>query len=129
MRVTFVDAELWFLARLRADGIAERWPGLFLGRQLPDVPRWPAVTVTRQGGNPTRLWDTPRLGIRTHATSDKAATELAHDVLSVVSALELAGAIGDPVVTGVTEVTADHSETDKRYLSVQFRLRGVQSSL
>lgn len=125
--VLFPDAELWAATFLR-EALAARTESytadVFVSSSVPSPRRDRMVVVRRDGGPASGLFDHPRLAVRTWATTEADATDLAR----LTAALLWAAPDGTPL-TALTQVTgptpvADESRQPLRYQMFELTMRG-----
>jgi hypothetical protein len=127
--VIFPDVEMWACGYLRTELAARPEPycaDVFVSNTMPNTRSDRMVLVRRDGGPRTSLVrETARMTVRTWATSEQDANDLAR----MVAALLWAAPDGDPVIrvdqpTGPSPV-ADDSRQPLRLQTFEVEVRGV----
>jgi hypothetical protein len=127
--VIFPDVEMWACGYLRTELDARPEPycaDVFVGNTMPNTRSDRMVLVRRDGGPRTSMVrETARMTVRTWATSEQDANDLAR----MVAALLWAAPDGDPVIrvdqpTGPSPV-ADDSRQPLRLQTFEVEVRGV----
>lgn len=126
--IVFPDAELWLTGVLRPALSArpETYASsAFVGTAVPSTRRDYMVTVRRDGGASTGLFDNPRFGINIWGKTEQTANDLARLVCALFKTLP-----GDGVCVHMFEPSgpspvADESGQPRRYFTVQAKLRGI----
>lgn len=123
--VLFPDAELWGTTRLRTALAARSEPyttGVKVSNAVPTTRPTRFVTVRRDGGAPSGVFDQPRFGVNVWAATEKDVADLA----ALVSALFLLTP-GDGVCVRMRQTSGPSPIADvqpRRYMTFEARLRG-----
>jgi hypothetical protein len=123
--VLFTDAELWAITTLRAKLAtrAEAYKsGVVVSNAVPTTRPARLVTVRRDGGSSSGVFDRPRFGVNVWAATEKDVADLA----ALVSALFLLAA-GDGVCVRMRQTLGPSPIADaqpRRYLIFEATLRG-----
>jgi hypothetical protein len=125
--ILFPDAEAWAIDRLKPM-LLGRPESYVTGAKVMSAvpPTMPArlVTIRRDGGAPTGVFDNPRFGVNVWAANEADVADLAE----MVNAL-LRTAVGDDVCVSIRQLSGPSPIADskpRRYSVFQARLRGEQ---
>lgn len=123
--ILFPDADLWGTGMIRAK-LAVRTEayksGVVVSNSVPATRPARLVTVRRDGGSVSGVFDRPRFGVNVWAATEKDVADLA----ALVSALFLLAA-GDGVCVSVRQVSGPSPIPDaqpRRYMTFEAKLRG-----
>lgn len=119
------DAELVMCTGIRALLAADDQEDVFVGNKIPNPRRTKMVVWNRDGGGSDGLIDEPLMRCRVWAETDKAANDLAADVIRFVQAMRDGGPVTYARKESGPYDVADSSGAFQKYVLFEIHMRGA----